>query len=155
MSFEHSRVIGYHRFEILIGFHKGEQYSRRLRTIDLYNVSITSVLLVWNTLKTHAAIRRALSVIVLIWGDQDRLWETMTPRSRSWITGVRVFPWDVVYWNCSQMKGNSLRGLSLLALWQMYSNLSSCKVILFVSYHWITCSRSLWRVLTSSSPLIF
>ena len=77
---------------------------------------MTSVLLVWKTLKTHANICRALSHIIFIWGAQDKSSDTVIPRSRTVFTGRRVLPFDVVYWKTWHTVGSSHSMLDLVLL---------------------------------------
>ena len=91
-----------------LGFHKGQQYSSRLRTRDLYKVSIVVGSLVLNTLNTHDATDRALQVIALMWGVQERSDDTVTPRSRSILVGCIESPLETEYDITSDMtKGSS------------------------------------------------
>ena len=64
--------------------------SRILRTRDLKSVSMTSVLLVCKTLKTHANICRALSHIIFIWGAQDKSSDTVIPNSLYRMKGTSI-----------------------------------------------------------------
>ena len=54
-----------------VGFHRGDQYSKWLRSSDLYSVNITPVLREWKSLNTHAAIFLALSQLDRICDVQD------------------------------------------------------------------------------------
>ena len=139
---------------ILVGCHKGQQYSTRLRTINLYKVSMVVGDRVWNTLRTHDAFCRAFSAMARMWGDHDRSLEIRMSRSRSWCTGSRVVSADTVYWLSLLTKGSSGSARFLLNLWHMYSNLSLWSAMLFLSHHLMTLYKSGWRRLTSFSHLI-
>ena len=139
---------------IFNGFHRGEQYSKWLRTSDLYSVNMTPVLRVWKTLKTQTAIVLALSQLDRMCDVQDKSLETVMPKSRSWSTGVRMVPVDVDYWKCSWEKASWWRGLRLLVRWHIYSNLSSCNAIFFFDDQFVTSSRSDWSALTLFESLM-
>ena len=66
---------------ILEGSHKGQQYSTLLRIRLLYRSSMVFAERSENTLSHHADIFRALSVMMFIWGDQDKSGTMFIPRS--------------------------------------------------------------------------
>ena len=89
------------------------------------------------TVDTQAAILRALSQIVRICANQDKLLETVMPWSCSWLTGVRVAPEGVVYWNRTFAKGRFF----LLNSWHIYTRThpqSSWRTMLFLIDHLVT-----------------
>lgn len=61
------------------------------------------------TLKIHAIILLAPSVMIVIFGPQFRSDDILTPRSRINSVGVTVDPFGVVYWYNSEVKGRFFR----------------------------------------------
>jgi hypothetical protein len=76
---------------------------------------MVTVSLVLNTLNTHAAVARALQVIALMCGVQDRSDATVTPRSLNVVIGSRESPLEIEYDIQSEMtKGSSYNGFLAL-----------------------------------------
>ena len=112
-------------------------------------MTIVTLLLSLNTLRTQEAILRALSARMLMCGLQDRDSCTLTPRSFTRLFWV-MMPFEVEYWYSSATRGSSARKWpGRGALWQRSSNFCSWRSMLLEVDHSMTWLRSAWVLITS------
>ena len=135
---------------ILDGFHRAEQYSKRLLINERYRHIIVSSERSWNTDSTQEISLRAESARVLICGDQLRFGVILIPKSFMMSLCWIFTPFGVVYSKYWFENGSCWDRLHLLVVWHMSSNLSSWRIIWFRFDQLMVSFRSCWRRETSS-----